>query len=207
MAIGTHSISDGSYAPLFHFGQERIWLPPIPRYFGEPMANSPLLGFGSDGAQTPYDLRGALNPRPAGGGSALPAVGALERSDTFVTDPSPIGPDTTPMKLTGPGYNDILLPIGVTEVGQARNVSVEVQYDSSYAGGIPGLYPAILLIAKPQMGVAAQAVYAPAGDPGSPQTLSLAPFTPTASGVLDIRLVSYDQSGVSVVEWDGMVVT
>ena len=72
---------------------------------------------------------------------------------------------------------------------------------------MPRRHPLLQLIAKPQMGVAAQAVYAPAGDPGSPQTLSLAPFTPTASGVLDIRLVSYDQSGVSVVEWDGMVVT
>lgn len=207
VTAGTGSISDGSYAPLFHFGQERIWLPPLLRAFGEPMAGSPLLGFGNDGAQTPYDLRGALNPRPAGGSSALPAVGALERADTFVTDPSPIGTGTTPVKLTGPGYNDILWPVSASQVGQNRTITVKVQYDSNYSPGTPGLYPAIELISKPQMGVGAQSVSTTAGHAGSPQTLTLAVFAPTAAGVLNIRLVSFDASGTSVVQWDQLTIS
>jgi hypothetical protein len=207
ITAGTHSISDGSYAPLFHFGQERIWLPPLFRAFGEPMAGSPLLGFGNDGAQTPYDLRGALNPRPAGGSSALPAVGALERADTFVTDPSPIGTGTAPVKLTGPGYNDILWPVSASQVGQNRTITVKVQYDSNYSPGTPGLYPAIELISKPQMGVGAQSVSTTAGHAGSPQTLTLAVFAPTAAGVLNIRLVSFDASGSSVVQWDQLTIS
>jgi hypothetical protein len=206
VTAGTHSISDGSYAPLFHFGQERIWLPPLFRAFGEPMAGSPLLGFGNDGGQTPYDLRGSLWQRPAGSSSALPAVGAMERSDTFIADPSPIGPDTSPVKITGPGYNDFLLPIGVTEVGQTRNFSVETQWDANYASSPTAPLPTAILVGKPQMGITQQVVSA-TGSSGSPHTITLASFTPSASGVLQIRLASYDLSGSSVVEFDGFTVT
>lgn len=204
VAVGAHSVSDVSYAPLFHFGQERIWLPPLYRALGEPMAGSPLLGFGNDGSQTPYDTRGPFNIRPAGGSSGLPAVGALERADTFVSDPTPIGNNTTPVKLTGPGYNDFLLPIGITEINQVRTVSIAVQWDANYGSPIYGL-PALQVEAKPQMGVGQQTVSATGGS-GSPHTITLS-FTPTAAGVLNIRAISFDQSGVSVVEWDSFNVT
>lgn len=204
VTAGAHSISDGSYAPLFHFGQERIWLPPLFRPFGEPMAGSPLLGFGNDGGQTPYDLRGPFNIRPAGGASALPAVGALERADTFVADPTPIGNDTTPVKLTGPGYNDFLLPIGLSEINRARTVSIQVQWDANYSSPLGGL-PALQIEAKPQMGVSQQIAVATGGS-GTPHTLTLS-LTPTAAGVLNIRALSFDASGTSVVEFDSLTVT
>lgn len=202
VSAGAHSISDGSYAPLFHFGQERIWLPPMFRPFGEPMASSPLLAFGGDGSATPYDWHGPQNLRPAGGGNFPVAVGAMERADTFVADASPIGSGGSPVKLTGPGYNDFLLPIQAAEVGQARTVSVKVKFDASYAGTLPEM----LLIAKPQMGVAGQTVAA-VGAPGNVLTITLAAFTPSAVGVLNIRLVSLDLSGASVVEWDDFTIT
>ncbi len=200
VSIGAGSITDGSYAPLFHFGQERIWLPPMFRPFGEPMAGSPLLGFGNDGGQTPYDLRS--NIRPAGGSSPLPAVGALERADTFVADASPIGGGTSAVKLTGPGYNDFLLPISAAQAGHARTVSVKVKWDASYGGTLPQ----IMLVAKPQMGVTAQTVAA-VGTSGNVYTISLASFTPTAAGTLNVRLISNDLSGASVVEWDDFAIT
>jgi hypothetical protein len=79
-AVGAHSVSNGSYAPLMSLGQERIW-GGLLRPFGEPLAGSPLLGFGNGGGQTPYDLYN--RPRPAGGGALpYPAVGALERGNT-----------------------------------------------------------------------------------------------------------------------------
>lgn len=99
--VGAGSISDGSYSPLFHFGQEKIW-GALLRRFGEPMAGSPLLGFGNDGTQTPYDL--ANRQRPANNvASALSAVGALERHDTAAQATNP-GFPTTPLldSLMGP---------------------------------------------------------------------------------------------------------
>lgn len=200
--VATGAQSDTNVnAILFHFGQERIWLPPLFRPFGEPMAGSPLLGFGMDGSQSPYDLRGPNNPRPAGGSSFAPAVGALERADTFVADPAPIGGGGSPVKLTGPGYNDFLLPIQAGEVGVARTVSVKVKFDASYAGTLPQ----IEMIARPQQGVVGQIVTA-VGTAGNVITITLASFTPTAVGVLNIRLLSLDLSGASVVEWDDFAV-
>lgn len=208
---GTGSISDGSYAPLVHFGQERIWNPPLFRAFGEPMASSPLLGFGGDGAQTPYDSRGLNWQRPAGGGSALPAVGAMERADTFVSDPSPIGGGGSPIKITGPGYNQFLLPIQASEVNQARTVSVKVKWDSSYVTGTLGngevaTLPSLNLIAKPQQGVLSNLSVVAAGSAGSVFTITLPAFTPTAVGVLTLQVSSFDLSGVSVVEFDDFTI-
>ncbi len=202
VSAGAHSVSNGSYAPLFHFGQERIWLPPLFRPFGEPMANSPLLGFGNDGGQTAYDLRGPQNIRPAGGSSALPAVGALERADTFVADASPIGGGGSPIKLTGPGYNDFLLPISASQASHARTVSIKVKWDSSYGGTLPTL----MLIAKPQQGLNSNLTITAVGSSGNVYTITLPTFTPTAGGVLTLKALSYDLSGASVVEWDDFTV-
>ena len=147
VAIGTHSISDTSYAPLFHFGQERIW-GGLLRPFGEPMANSPLLGFGNDGAQTPYDLFN--RPRPAGGGTFLPAVGALERGNTAVQATSPAPPSGTySWKFTGPGYQDLQLPVS----NVSTTIAVSVQRDTSYATTGSGLLPTMELLADPALGL------------------------------------------------------
>lgn len=192
--IGAHSISDGSYAPLFHFGQERIW-GALLRMFGEPMAGSPLLGFGGDGGQTVYDL--ANRPRPAGGGSPLPAVGALERGDTLLQAQSPAPPSGTNIwQTTGPGYQTLLLPVSAV----ADGFSIVVQRDSSYSPA-PGLSnPALVMLPNPMIGVAGQTVV-DSGGSGSWNTLSLAPFTPSGTGWVTLRLVSYDGTGGSVVSF------
>ena len=176
------------------------------------MANSPLLGFGNDGGQTPYDIRGVLNPRPAGGQSPNPAVGAYERSDTFIADPSAIGSGISPIKITGPGYNDILLPLNGGQINAARTVSIKVKWDANYATGTQGngnvaTLPSMLLIAKPQMGITTGLSVVASGSSGNVYTITLPSFNPTATGVLNIRLVSDDLSGTSVVEWDDFTVT
>jgi hypothetical protein len=169
VAVGPHSVSDGSYAPLFHFGQERIW-GGLQRMFGEPMAGSPLLGFGSDGAQTLYDLM--AKPRvffPA-------AVGALERSNTAVQATTPAPPSGTHVwQFTGGGYQDFQVPVDNT----STTISCYVQRDSNYYGTNPQL----LLLANPAIGVAAQTV-TDTGSAGQNNRLTLPAFTATANGTV-----------------------
>ena len=205
--VGAGSISDGSYAPLFHFGQERIW-GGLLRPFGEPMAGSPLLGFGSDGAQTLYDLM--LRPRPAGGASALPAVGALERGNTAAQATSPAPPTGTySWKFTGPGYQDFQLPVSAV----ATTVAVSVQRDGSYATAPGGLLPTMELLSNPTLGLGngqPSTVWQTITDTGPASqwnTLTSAPFTPSGDGWVTVRVWSDDASGVSVVNFAVFVIT
>lgn len=203
VATGTHSISNGSYATMFHFGQERIW-GMLQRIFGEPMAGSPLLGFGNDGNQTAYD--GYNRPRPAGGGQApavsspqSPATGWLDRGNTSAQGTSPAPPSGThTWQGTGPWYQDFLLPVSAV----STTVAISDQFDGSYTGTKPQL----LILANPAIGVSGQTV-TDAGASGSWNTLSASPFTPTASGFVTVRIVSGDTSGVSVVEFADFAIT
>lgn len=202
VGIGTHSVSDGSYAVLYHFGQERIWGGML-RPFGEPMASSPLLGFGSDGAHTLYDLMN--RPRPAGGGSGspLPAIGALERGNTAAQGTSPSPPSGTySWQFTGPGYQDLLLPVSAVQSG----FSISVQRDAGYAAPPGATNPSLTLLANPTIGVTGQTVV-DSGASGQWNTLTLSAFTPTGTGWVTLRVGSFDASGTSVVSFAVAAVT
>lgn len=192
---GPHSITGGTYAPLFHFGQERIW-GALPRLFMEPMAGSPILGFGNDGGQTPYDLWN--RPRPGGGvASPLPAVGALERGSTAVQAQSPVPPSGTNVwQFTGPGYQDFLLPVSAV----ANGFSISVQRDAAYSPGPGYTNPSVQMLPNATIGVAGQTVV-DSGAAGGWNTLSLASFTPTGTGWVTIRIRSSDGTGGSVVSF------
>lgn len=64
VTAGANSISDGSYAPMFFFGQEAIW-GAMTRPMGMPTPLSPILGFGDNGSAPATDI--FSRPRPAGG--------------------------------------------------------------------------------------------------------------------------------------------
>lgn len=198
VTAGTHSVSDGSYAPLFHFGQERIW-GALLRPFGEPMASSPLLGFGNDGGQTPYDI--LSRPRPSGGLSALPAVGAFERGGTAAQAQTPAPPSGTNVwQFTGPGIQPFEIPV---QIGVPTTIAVSVQRDSGYSGSAN---PELVILANPTIGVAAQTVI-DSGASGGWNTLTSASFTPTANGVVTVWVVSNDRTGSSVVSFADFVIS
>jgi hypothetical protein len=201
VSIGAHSISDGSYAPLVHFGQERIW-GALLRPFGEPMAGSPLLGFGNDGAQTAYDLYN--RPRPAGGGALpVPAAGALERGNTPAQATSPAPPSGThDWQFTGPGYQDFLLPVS----NAATTIAISVQRDTAYSAPPGATLPAMLILANGTLGVAAQTVV-DTGAASQWNTLTSAAFTPSGYGWVTVRIASYDGSGTSLVSFASVTVT
>lgn len=197
VTAGAHSISNGSYSPLYHFGQEATW-GGLMREFGEPLASSPLLAFGyPDGSFAAYDLLG--RPRPAGGSSFLPAVGALERGSTAVqaTTPAPAA-GTHVWQGTGPWYQDFLLPVSA----QATTLAMDVQRDASYAGALPQFQ----ILANGALGVAAQAV-TDTGGTGSNNTITSAAFTPSGTGWITVRMYSRDLSGASVVSFSNVVIT
>lgn len=200
--VGAHSISDGSYAALFHFGQERIW-GGLQRMFGEPMAASPLLSFGNDGSQTLYDL--ANRPRPAGGGSGFPfpAAGALERGSTAAQGTSPAPPSGTyTWQNTGPWYQDFLLPVS----NVATTVSISVQRDANYQAPPDAGNPALLILSNGTLDIPAQTIV-DTGATGQWNTLTSAAFTPSGTGWVTVRIVSYDGTGVSVVGFADVVLT
>jgi len=182
VTAGTHSISDGSYAPLFSFGQTRIFGMNL-RPFGEPWTSSPLLAFGNDGTQTAYDLR--HNPRPAGGASASPAIGALERSNTWAQETGTVRTGSNALSITGPGYQDFDIPVDAT----STTVSVYMRYDSTYAG----TKPQIQVLNGGECGVTDDTSSAVV-TVNSWEQLSLT-FTPTRAGIVTIRLLSSDTNG------------
>jgi len=187
------TIPGNSYAPLYHFGQEAIW-GAMPRQLGEPMVGSPLLGFGWDTGGS--DILG--RPRPAGEYStarATSAVGALQRGNTATADATPIGGGTTPIQITGPGFEDFYVPVPA----RAITVSCSVRFTGS---------PARLeVLANPTIGVRGQSVVAN-GLPNVVQTVTLDPFTPTAAGnMVTVRIYNPDPSGTSVLEVDDFLVS
>jgi hypothetical protein len=134
VSAGAHS-KDNIYCPMIELGQGFMWgLPFLRRPPFEPMVGSPLLGFGDDGNLSAYDLFNRR--RPAGGASASKAVGALERGNTFATDPSPIGGGGSAIKATGPAYSSFLVPVPASA---QRTISVKVRRDSGYSGTNPQL--------------------------------------------------------------------
>jgi len=193
VTAGGNSVSNGSYAPLVHIGQEQsVWHSPLPRITLEPQPSSPLLGFGSDGTGASVDARN--RPRPAGGASANPAVGALERSNTAIRDTAPIGSSPVPFRITGPGYAEFLVPVR----NVATTISVKVKWDATYAGTKPQLQ----IDANNRVGVAAQTITA-VGSSGSVETLTSASFTPSASGdMLLVRVISNDTNGGGLLQAD-----
>lgn len=186
------------YPPLFTFGQERIW-GQLNRPFGEPLAGSPILGFGTDPVYGTPPLDALYRPRPAGGQSSRAAVGSLERSNTFIADPVPIGSGGSAIKATGPAYAEFYVPVPARPI----TITCAVRWDATYSGQKPQLQ----IDANERIGVGARTVTA-VGPSGVNETLTLPTFTPSAAGqMVVVRVVSQDQNGAGVLRVDDFTVT
>lgn len=190
VSTGTHS-DNTKAAPLFHFGQERIW-GMFQRPFGEPLAGSPLLAFGNDGNQSAYD--GLNRPKPAGGASASAGIGWLERGNTLAKETSTVHTGSVAGKFTGPGYQDFDVPVDAS----STTLSIYLRYDSTYAG----TRPQITLLANDEIGVATQTVTATTSALNAWEQESFAAFTPSAKGIVTVRVISNDTNGGGAVYVD-----
>lgn len=183
VAVGPHSISDGSYAPMFQFGQELLF-GFVSRPIGEPMVGSPLLGFGGDLLASDLFDR----PRPAGygtAGSQLPAVGALERGNSWGKETTTVRTGTTALSITGPGYQDFEVPVDAV----ATTFSIYGRYDSTYTGPRPQFF----VLNGAECGVGDQ-TSPPVVNANAWEQLSVT-FTPTSKGIVTLRVVSFDVNG------------
>lgn len=179
VTAGTHSQSVPTYAPMLDIGQS--WLHGfLPRPFLSPMAGSPLLGFGDDGSFVAVD---ALNrPRPAGGNSTSKGVGYLERHDTAAKEVTTTDAGSVGLVLLGPSDQDIKIPVDAA----ATTITVKMRYDSTHAATNK---PQAILLDNAAIGVSTQTVTMTAAV-DTWETLTIGPFTPTAKGVVVVRLVS-----------------
>lgn len=199
VTAGLSSISDGSYAPLFHFGQELKW-GGLLRPFGEPMVGSPLLGFPADGSQTNYDMLG--RPRNIVASSTVtPAAGALERGNFYTKETTTVHTGSNAISAVGAASHDFLLSV---TAGTSYTLSVFANYAAGYLATNPK--PSIELLNGGENGISNQKVSAADGQAGNWTQLSLNPFTPVTSGFVTIRFTNYDSTGLTKTSFDSFAV-
>ena len=172
------------------------------------MAGSPLLGFGSDGAQTLYDLM--LRPRPAGGASALPAVGPL---DAATPPPKPPAPPRRPAPTAGSSPDPATRTSSYPSPPSRRPSPSPCSATPATPTAPGGLLPTMDLLSNPTLGLGngqPGTVWQTITDTGPASqwnTLTSAPFTPTGDGRVTVRVWSDDASGVSVVNFAVFAIT
>lgn len=195
VTAGTNSKST-AIAVMVALGLESRWgLAPLP--LGAPIPGSPLLGFGSNGSySSSNDLTG--KPRPAGGGSTAKGVGAWELHDTAAKETTTTDSGNA-IKVTGPGDQEFQVPV----TAASTTISITCRVDATASHASP---PQVLLLANGEIGVAAQTLTATPNQSAF-ETLTFSAFTPTAVGVVTIRLLNRTSSGTGVVYFDTVSVT
>lgn len=186
-------------APLVELGQSQIW-GFTRRPFFEPMAGSPVLGFIPSGASPAQEVVDMFNrPRPAGGGSTSYAVGAMERHDTGTRETTVYDVGPSALKIVGPGDQDIRVPVSPS----ATVISVKARYDSNHGTTNK---PQAILQSQNEIGVSSETkTMTSAADTW--ETLTFTSFTPTAAGVVTVRLTSRAAAGNGVAYFDTITVS
>ena len=190
VSVGANSIDNFAHALLLDLGfSEQIGF--AHRSYFTPMAGSPLLGFGSSGAPAVDILN---RPRPAGGASILKAVGAYERHDTAVQETSVTQAGSSAIKIIGPGDHQFQIPVDAV----STVISIYTRYDTNHGAGTK---PQAILLVNGAIGVVTETKTATVGVDTWEQ-LTFAAQTPTAKGVVTIRLVSRAAAGNGIAYFD-----
>ena len=182
VVAGAHSEEGDRTSPWgIHSGQEAIYggsalLP------GTPISDSPLFAVGDPGAPS-VDMAGV--PRPSGGESSGATAGACERPNTFTREVTTVKTGSNAISALGPAIQDFQLPVDAT----STTVTVYTYWDATYAGTKPSMSVRM----GGECGVA-DATDTATGAAENWEQLSLN-FTPTAAGIVTIRLTSSDTNG------------
>lgn len=179
----TGANSQTDYLTLLEFGQSRA-MGFLPRIMNSPIPDSPLLGFGTDGAVSLLtDFLGRIRPSgSAKWGSVLKACGAMECHDIGIknTADAEVG---SCVQITGPGDHEFIVPVdSVSTV-----LSAKVKYDGSYGGTD---YPQLELVASPDLGITAQTLTATVAASGAYETLTFASITSSSKSWVKIRFIN-----------------
>lgn len=192
VTAGTNSKSDGSYANLLHIGQEAATLET--RAWGAPTLDSPLLGFGGQAGGPSDDIDDLARPSGPGPtwGNASIACGAHERGDTGQKETTTVYGGSAALKITGPGCHDFTIPIDAV----ATTIKVRGRFNASYAGTKPQLE----VLAAAELGVSlTTATMAVGADTWEQISVTV---TPTAAGIVTVRLKSSSTAGAGIAYFD-----
>lgn len=196
VTAGANSKSDGSRALAFHLGQDLMH-----GFRGRPAftpfnLGAGIMGFGAGSSPPSVD---ALNRvRPSGGESTSIALGWMERHDTAQFESSVADAGSSAIKIVGPGDHDIHVPVNAS----STTISIKGRYDTTHGTGSK---PQASIIANPKIGVTAETVTMTAAV-DTWETLTFAAQTPTAKGVVTIRLTSRSAGGGGIAYFDTVAV-
>jgi len=175
-------------------GQSVLWGEP-PRPYLTPQAGNPHLAFvaSSVTSMPALDMTGRQHKSGSRSGTHVP-VGALGRHDIARVGTT-ITPDSgTNMEIIGPGDHDF--EVAVSAVATTFTIKVRT---SGYGGTT---YPTMSILNGGGIGVADATATATSASATAYETLTLGPFTPTASGIVTLRLVNNTNNEVGVVAFD-----
>ena len=130
---------------------------------------------------------------------AQSALGACERHQTAVQETSVIDASGSGIKIIGPGDHDIYVPVNA----ESTTISVKARYDSAHGTTSK---PQAILLASGKLGVATETkTMTSAADTW--ETLTFSAVTPSAKGVVTIRLISRAAAGNGIAYFDTFAVT
>jgi hypothetical protein len=182
VSAGANDRASVNYSLLIDIGQSEMY-GALPVSFGTPVSGSPQLGVGGT-SPSATDFLGRISP--AGGASTSAALGALERHDSWVKETSTVRTGTNALSCTGPGDQDFYFAVDVV----STTLSVWMRYDTTHATTNK---PQALLLNGGECGVADQtATMTTAVDTWEQLSFT---FTPTAKGIVTMRLVSRSAAG------------
>jgi hypothetical protein len=191
---------DATPAHMAEFGQSFMWgLPPRP--FLTPTEGNPHAAFVTSASVGAMPTTDALNrPRRSGSGSATAVpVGAYAIHNTAI-QATTITPDSgEAIELVGPADHEFDVPVEAA----STTFTVEVQ-TSGYTGTD---YPQMLLLNGAQVGVSNDTDTATSASASGYETLSIGPFTPTATGIVTVRFVNRTANGTGIAAFDTFTVT
>jgi hypothetical protein len=196
VTAGANDLATNAKSFRPNIGQSHLWGNPYRPYL-TPGDDDPHLSFVNDTGMPTTDITGRM--RQAGSESANHPVGALGRHDT-ARKGTTITPDSgSNLELVGPADHDFDVPVDAT----ATTFSIKVR-TSGYGGTD---YPQALLINGGQIGVSDQTVTATSASGSGYETLTFSSFTPTASGIVTVRLVNRTTNGSGIAAFDTFTVT
>lgn len=183
VTAGSNSISTRNYGLLMHVGEELLY-----GFQGRPVfmptPGSPLLARGAQAGGPTVDIRNRA--RPSGGASTSYAWGAYERHDTAARETSTVHTGSNAIVITGPGDHDFGVPVDAT----STTVTVFARYDTDHAATNK---PQMTILNGEEIGVTtATATMTAAVDTWEQLSLN---FSPTAKGIVTIRLISRSAAG------------
>lgn len=180
VTAGANSIAGAnpSYAPNFSMGNDHQWGQRTRAPF-TPLAGSPLLGFGNGTGVPAVDM---LNRARPAGGPLTKAVGYVERHNNAAKETGTVQAGSTSIAITGLGDHDFEIPVDAV----ATVISIYGRYDTNHATTNK---PQMILLANNEIGYAGETKTMTVTTDTWEQ-ITFSSFTPSAKGIVKLRLVS-----------------